>query len=243
MDPTASQPDPPPAASEPAAGPLELLGVIGSTHVAVTEQLEHHEVFSWDGLLTLLWHHAGDGTGARIAVLCCGGALGGVLGPAGGLFHELGQRLATAGTAETLRVGYRVPNDLDRCVVDVLAAAQLAARQGAERFLTVGHSFGGAVAIQAGAALGERCVGVLTFATQSAGCEPGEALAASGTPVLLVHGDRDDILPAFASQVVQMLVGGELVILAGGDHRLAGVEAEVRAAVYPWIDARLDGAV
>lgn len=224
------------------AGPLELLGVIRSQHVAVTAELEHHEVVTGDGLLSVLWHHAEGGAQPGAAVLCCGGALGGVLGPAGGLFHDLGVHLATAGTAETLRVGYRVPNDLDRCVLDVLAVAQLAAHQGAERFITVGHSFGGAVAVQAGAALAERCIGVVTLATQSAGCEPGATLAESAIPVLLVHGDQDVILPFFASQLVQLITGGELVILPGADHSLAQARTELRHRIMTWIDARLAGA-
>ena len=60
----------------------------------------------------------------------------------------------------------------------------------------MGHSFGGAVAVQAGALLAERTAGVVTLATQSAGCEPGEALGRAQGAVLLLHGDRDEILPS-----------------------------------------------
>lgn len=218
-------------------GPLGELGLIGHQHVAVTDTLTHHELYSWDGLLTLLWH--GDRGTNPAAVLFCGGAMGGLLGPADGLFHDLGTELAASGVAQSVRVSYRVPNDLERCVLDTLAAAQLAAENGATRFVVVGHSFGGAVAVQAAVALAERCVGVVTLATQSAGCEPGEALAANGVPVLLLHGDRDAILPYFASQMVQMLIGGELVILPGADHRLAGAGEEVRRRLGTWIPDRL----
>ncbi|MEZ5265319.1 MAG: alpha/beta hydrolase [Acidimicrobiales bacterium] len=218
--------------------PLEHIGLIGHQDVAVTDRLDHYELFSWDGLLTLLWHHDRNQPN-RNAVLCCGGALGGVLGPAGGLFHDLGTRFAADGTAITIRVGYRAPNDLDRCVFDVLAAAQLAARHGAERFVVVGHSFGGAVAVQAGAALGEQCAGVVTLATQTAGCEVGEQLAERGVPVLLLHGDLDTILPYHASHLVHLLTGGELHILRGADHRLDAAADELRERLGEWIPRRL----
>ncbi len=214
--------------------PLGTLGVIGSSQARVTPELTHHELYTWDGLLSLLWHGPEQ---ARTAVLCCGGALGGVLGPANGLYHDLGVRFAAAGIA-TLRVGYRMPNELDHCVHDLLAAAALAEDRGAERFVVVGHSFGGAVAVQAGVALGDRTAGVVTLATQSAGCEEGEALAMAGIPVLLLHGSDDTILPFFSSQMVQMLTGGELDILPGTDHAFTGAGDELRERLGVWIPER-----
>ena len=218
-------------------GPLAELNVLGQQHVSITDALEHHEIYTFEGLLTLLWHRR-PAIERRNAVLFCGGAMGGLLGPAEGLFHDLGTGLAADGVGQSLRVGYRVPNDLERCVFDTLAAAQVAQAGGAERFVVVGHSFGGAVAIQAAAALAERCVGVVTLATQSAGCEAGESLNEPATPVLLVHGDRDAILPFYASQMVQFLTGGELVILPGADHLFSGAGAELRARLGPWIAQR-----
>ena len=70
---------------------------------------------------------------------------------------------------------------------------------GAERFVTGGHSFGGAIAVRAGMAMGDWTKGVVTFATQSAGCEEAGGLTA---PLLAFHGDRDELLPLVASQVV-----------------------------------------
>jgi alpha-beta hydrolase superfamily lysophospholipase len=213
---------------------LAALGVIRRQDVAITPALRHHELFTWEGLLTVLWH--GDPTATDV-VLACGGALGSLLGPAGGLYHDLGVRFADQGIA-TLRVGYRRPNDLDACVHDLLAAAELAARQGAERFVVVGHSFGGAVAVQAGVLLAERAAGVVTLATQSAGCEEGEPLETAGVPVLLIHGDHDEILPYVSSQVVQMITGGELVVLPGAGHLLVEAADELRQRLLEWIPAR-----
>src|SRR5205823_1708406 len=105
----------------------------------------------------------------------CGGAMGGLLGPARGLYHDLGTALAAKNIGAT-RVGYRRPNDLEMCTLDVGAAADVANRGGAERFVVIGHSFGGAVAINAGVALRRFTRGVATLSTQSAGCESAAGL-------------------------------------------------------------------
>ena len=152
--------------------------------------------------------------------------MGGLLGPADGLFHDLGVQFAELGIG-TIRVGYRRPNDLERCVIDVVAAAEVAGRLGANRFVVVGHSFGGAVAINAAIALGRHAAGVVTLSTQSAGCEQADLIG--DTPLLLLHGDADELLPPMASEMVRMIAGtGELVILPGTGHLLR--EAERRAA-------------
>jgi pimeloyl-ACP methyl ester carboxylesterase len=160
--------------------------------------------------------------------------MGGVLGPADALYQDLGVRLAESGVG-TIRVGYRAPNDIEKCVHDLVAAADLATRSGAQRFITMGHSFGGAPALQAAVILQEHCAGVITLATQSAGCEPAEDLA-TRVPVILFHGDKDEILPLQASELVHMVVGGgELVPLAGVGHLLAEARDELRGRLSDWI--------
>ena len=212
-------------------GPFERLGVLARQEVEVTEGLRHLEWFTMQGLLTVLWHGPAD---AERVVVAVGGAMGGLLGPANGLYHDLGVRLSAEGVA-TARVSYRAPNDFERCVHDSLAVADFAARHGARRFVTVGHSFGGAVAVQLGMAMGEYTAGVVTLATQSAGCEDAEGLA--GVPLLLLHGDRDEILPAFASEVVHHLAGGhgELVVLPGVGHLMSEAADDLRERLGTWI--------
>jgi pimeloyl-ACP methyl ester carboxylesterase len=214
--------------------PLTTLGSLAAVEVMVTPSLRHIEVYTTEGLLSLFWHGPSDATDVVIA---CGGAMGGVLGPAEGIFHELGEWLATEHGIGTIRVGYRVPNDLVRCVHDLAAAADLATRSGAARFITIGHSFGGAPALNAGIAFGQHCAGVIGLATQSAGCERGDQLG--DTPLLLLHGTEDRILPIQASQTVQMIVGdGELVALPGTGHLLTEARDEVRDRLREWIPAR-----
>ena len=192
--------------------------------------LRHLELFTLRGLLALLWHGPSD---AEEVVLMCGGGMGGLLGPADGLYHDLGQAFCDAGIG-TIRVGYRRPNDLEACVLDMGAAADLAAQSGAQRFVAVGHSFGGAVAINAGLAMPTAVAGVVTLATQSAGCQMAAGLA--GRPLLLIHGDRDEILPPETSETVRMLAGyGEVEILEGTGHLLSEVGDHLRARLLEWI--------
>jgi predicted esterase len=209
--------------------PLELLEALVVQEVDITPELRHLEVYTLHGLLTLLWHGPRD---AHDVVVTCGGGMGSLLGPADALYHDLGETFAQHGIG-TIRVGYRKPNDLSRCVHDVAAAADLASRGGARRFVVIGHSFGGAVAIQTGIVLGEHCRGIVTLSTQSAGCEHASEVSA---PLLLLHGTEDEILPPETSQVVQMLAGhGEVVLLPGAGHLLTQAAGEIRQRLFEWI--------
>jgi len=206
--------------------------------VAIAARLEHLEVFTMGGMLTLLWHGTGD---EDRVVVACGGAMGGLLGPADGLYHDLGTTLAAEHGIATVRVSYRRPNELDDCVHDVLAALELAVRRGARRAVTVGHSFGGAVAVRAGVLADDLVAGVVTLATQSAGCEVAEGL--TGRPVLCVHGTADELLPPMCSELVAGLAGGELVVLPDVGHLLnqGTAPADLRARLLDWIPTTLAG--
>jgi alpha-beta hydrolase superfamily lysophospholipase len=211
---------------------MQALQPLAWQEVEVADRLRHVEIYTLGGLLTLLWH--GDAAAEHL-VIACGGAMGGLLGPAEALYHDLGVRFADAGIG-LVRVGYRKPNDLGACTHDLVAVAELGARRGAKRFVTLGHSFGGAVAIRAAIVLGDDAVGVVTLATQSAGCEEAEKLGA--TPVILFHGERDELLPPQASELVQMLTGGELVVFPGTGHLLTEVADDLRERLAHWIPER-----
>jgi alpha/beta superfamily hydrolase len=228
-----TDPEPEPPVERPPPTPLESLKVLAVQEKEVTEHLDHVELFTMSGLVTLLWHGP---RGAHGVVLMCGGAMGGLLGPADGLFQDLGELFSEHGIG-TVRVGYRQPNDLERCVIDVVAAAELAGRVGARRFVVVGHSFGGAVAINAAIALGSHAAGIVTLSTQSAGCERADLVG--DTPLLLLHGDNDELLPVEASQMVRMIAGtGELVVLPGAGHLLREAGDELRGRLSEWIPER-----
>jgi hypothetical protein len=110
----------------------------------------------------------------------------------------------------------------------------MAVDAGAERVVVMGHSFGGAVAVRVAVVMTEEVAGVVTFATQSAGCEVAGALA--GRPLLLFHGDRDELLPPESSQIVQMIAGsGEVVVLPGDGHLLGRSDQTILERLEAWL--------
>jgi pimeloyl-ACP methyl ester carboxylesterase len=198
--------------------------------VELAPGISHIEAYTRQGLLSVIWHGPPDATRALVAG---GGAMGGVLGPAEGLYQWLGEEAARHGVA-TLRVGWRVPNDIDLCTLDMAAAVEMVCRRGADRVVTLGHSFGGAIAVRTAVLLPAVVSGVVTFATQSAGCEVAEDLG--GRPLLLFHGDADELLPPAASEMVRYLAGaGDLVILPGAGHLLSQASGQLRQVLLPWV--------
>jgi hypothetical protein len=225
------------APSDP-SGPtaLEALRLLASSEVGVTASFRHREIYTRRGLLTLLTHEPDEPLPA--AVVACGGALGGMLGPGHALYHHLGERWAARGV-RFVRVGYREPNNLDLCAHDLACGVELARDAGAERVVVMGHSFGGAVAVRTAVIMPVSVVGVVTFATQSAGCEVAGGLG--DRPLLLFHGDQDELLPPEASHVVAAIAGhGDVVILPGDGHLLAKSDAAITERLDDWLPAVLD---
>lgn len=214
--------------------PLDALGILASQQVMVNAELRHVEMYTGRGLLSVLWHEP-QGVARPFATVMLGGAMGGVLGPGESLYHALGVEFARRGVP-SIRMSYRRPNDMDSCCVDAAAAVQLAVGSGADKVVLMGHSFGGAVAIRVAVGLSEMVAGVVTFATQSAGCEIAGGL--QGKPLLMFHGDHDSILPADASEVVRAIAGaGDLRILPGDDHLLARSHETLYREVLDWVEA------
>lgn len=213
--------------------PLHALNVLATQSVMVTPTLRHVELFTMRGLVSLLWHQVPAGQVVRpSAIVACGGAMGGLLGPADGLYHHLGESWSARGVP-VVRVSYRRPNDLDSCCLDVAAAVQLVADAGARRVVVMGHSFGGAVAVRVGVVMDE-VAGVVTFATQSAGCEVAPGLR--GKPLLLFHGDSDEILPIESSHVVAAMAGrGDVVVCESDGHLLAHSATFMNEHLEAWL--------
>lgn len=218
--------------------PLEMLEVMASQQATLSPTLRQVELYTTRGLLSLLWHEP-SGVARNVAVLMMGGAMGGTLGPGDGLYHALGEYLASQ-DIPSIRMSYRKPNDLDRCCVDAAAAVQLLIGSGADSVVVMGHSFGGAVAIRVAVGLSEMVGGVVTFATQSAGCEVAGGL--QGKPLLMFHGDSDSILPVESSEVVRAIAGsGDLHVMHGDDHLLARSHDEMLTILSPWLDTVFEG--
>ena len=219
---------------DPIEGPsaLDSLQVFARASTELAPGLTHTEIYTGHGLLTVFRTMPND-EAPRAAIVACGGAMGGVLGPGHGLYTTLAARWAERGVA-TYRVGYRIPNDLDRCAHDVACAVEMAVADGAEHVVAMGHSFGGAVVIRTAVVMTAEVDGVVTFATQSAGCEVAGALA--GRPLLLFHGEYDELLPPQSSEMVRMIAGyGDLEILPNDGHLLANSDDAIVERLDAWL--------
>ena len=102
-----------------------------------------------------------------------------------------------------------------------------------ERVGLAGHSFGGAVVIEAGVQ-SDLVASVATLATQTAGAQRVAELAP--TPLLLVHGLADDRLPPDCSRLLHELAGDpkRLELYEGATHSLRQRREEVRALLLDW---------
>jgi pimeloyl-ACP methyl ester carboxylesterase len=216
--------------------PLELLGAIGMTNSELRPGLRLIEVYTMQRMLKLLWF--GNPAASEVVVMMAG-AMGGFSGPARALYLEFADRQVARGRGAII-VDYRKPGDLDRSLLDVAATVDWSMREGGRRFAMVGHSFGGAVAVQAGAMLSEHCAGVVTLSTQSAGCQIASELG--GIPLLLLHGDRDEVLTPDNSAMVRMMAGyGDFRIIEGAGHGLETARDELLDLLDEWITERFSG--
>jgi pimeloyl-ACP methyl ester carboxylesterase len=183
-----------------------------------------------------MFHPVEGGTGA---IVCVGGAMGGIDGPADRLYARLPAVLAGNGVT-VLRLEYRRPNQFEECVLDVLAGCSLLKGIGGTDVVLVGHSFGGAVVIKAGE-LAPIVRAVASLSTQLYGTREVENL---GKPLLLVHGMEDSVLEHAASEDVyrRALEPRRLVLYAEAGHSLIQAKDALTELLAEWIPARLAGA-
>src|SRR5579863_4335156 len=120
---------------------LRILGVDPDDEIAGARKLT---LRTTRGPIAILMHAAAP---PSRAIVCVSGAIGGFDGPAT-LYARLGLELPPKGVA-VARVNYRAPNDFDECLLDTLAALNFLKGTGYPRAAIIGHSFGGAVAINA----------------------------------------------------------------------------------------------
>lgn len=172
--------------------------------------------------------------GAQKAAIWVGGVGGGWDTPAQGLYPKVCQELASEGIA-SLRVRFRYPTQLIEAILDVLAGLTFLQDQGIESFALIGHSFGGAVVIQAGIQ-SENVRTVITLATQSFGTNDVEELA-TRCSLLLLHGTDDPVLSPSCSQSVydMALEPKHLILYPGATHGLDEVAEEVHKVVRDWV--------
>src|SRR6185437_5888712 len=178
--------------------------------------------------------HAADVPGR--AALCISGAIGGFDGP-GKLYVRLGQELPPLGIT-VVRLNYRMPNEFGECVLDTMAGLTFLKAIQYERAALVGHSFGGAVAINAGT-LAPMVTAVVAVSSQLFGAHVVAELAPR--PLLLLHGTADTILPHECSERLYERAAEPrtLKLFPGVGHRFTEAADELLETVRDWLVARL----
>lgn len=167
-------------------------------------------------------------------VVMVGGIGGDFDTPANDLYSRLCEYLKLTGIS-SLRVQFRHPTDLVESVIDVLVGLEFLKEEKVRVFGLIGHSFGGAVVVQA--AFNDKSVKtVVTLSTQSSGINPISSLP-EGTSVLLIHGKADETLPPSSSVYAYNLAHEPKKIRLYEDarHGLEEVSEEVYAEVKDWI--------
>jgi alpha-beta hydrolase superfamily lysophospholipase len=190
------------------------------------------------GDLPAILHPAPD---SKLGVIWVCGARGGFGGPAGGAYSRLAESLADRGIS-SLRLSYRQPNVFPECTLDLLAGVVYFQNTGYEPVVLVGHSFGGAVVIAAGAA-SRHVRGVVSLSPQTYGANMAGLL--SPRPLLVVHGKSDTRLPYSCGVQVHDWAREpkELVLFDGAEHRLDECRDELEGLLARWIPETLSAAV
>jgi len=189
-----------------------------------------------------VWLHTNDGTiharyhpaeAGDTAVLWVFGAGGGLGGPAGGLYSRLAAELVPDGIA-SLRLDYRRPAELIPCVLDVLVGIAYLGTLGRARVVLVGHSFGGAVVITAGA-VSQEVVAVAALSSQTGGT--AQVGAISPRPLLLMHGTADEVLPDRCSRDIYRRAGEprRLQLYEGCRHGLDDCREAIDRDLLGWL--------
>lgn len=186
------------------------------------------------GTIEARYHPAATDDAAVLWVFGAGGGLG---GPAGGVYARLGARLAPRGVA-SLELDYRRPASLPDCVADVMVGLDWLQMQGRSRIVLVGHSFGGAVVINAAARYGA-AAGVVAMSSQTAGTARVAEL--SPTPVLFIHGKADEILPDRCSYDLYARAGHpkQLIVYPRCRHGLDECRDALDRDLRRWIEGVL----
>ena len=174
---------------------------------------------------------------ASVAVVYLTGVGGGWGTPAIGLYPRLCCSLARIGI-DGLRVRYRHPTDLLESVFDTLAGIAFLRKEHRIKAIgLVGHSFGGAVVIQAAVQASDIVCTLVTLATQSYGAAHVISKLKHGTSALMIHGSDDKVLPAYCSEEVYQKAHDpkQIVLCEGAGHGLDEVSEEVYELVYDWL--------
>ena len=179
-------------------------------------------------------HRAPD---ACQAVIWVCGARGGFGGPGPGTYARMAERFTGEGIT-SLRLDYHSPNDVFECALDLLAGVAYLKDTGHQPVVVVGHSFGGAVVIAAGAN-SSHIKGVAALSPQTHGA--GMAGQLAPRRLLVVHGKADTRLSYSCAQQIYDWAKDpkELVLYEGAEHRLEECRDDLESLLGRWIPETL----
>ena len=171
------------------------------------------------------------------AVVWVCGARGGFGGPGPGTYARMAEQFAGQGIT-SLRLDYRAANDVFECTLDLLAGVAFLKGTGYQPMVVVGHSFGGAVVVAAGAN-SSHIKGVVALSPQTHGAGMAGQLAPRS--LLVVHGKADTRLSYTCGQQVYDWAKEpkELVLYDGAEHRLEECRDDLESLLGRWIPETL----
>ena len=186
------------------------------------------------GDIPAIFHEAPD---SHQAVIWVCGARGGFGGPGPGTYARLSEEFINRGIT-SLRMDYRLPNSLPECALDLLVGVSFFMGTGYDPVVLVGHSFGGAVVIAAGAAT-SHVTGVVALSPQTFGAQRASQL--SPRSLLVVHGKSDTRLSFSCAVQIHDWAREpkQLVLYDGAEHGLRECREELEELLRQWIPATL----
>lgn len=189
------------------------------------------------GDIPAILHAAPD---AKQAVIWVCGARGGFGGPASGMYADLSEEFTSSGIT-SLRLDYRFANEIQECALDLMAGINFLRGLSYGPVVVVGHSFGGAVVIAAGA-FSDHLAGVVSLSPQTYGAQGAGRI--SPAPLLVVHGKADTRLPFSCAVAIHDWAQEprELVLYEGAEHRLDECRDELMGLLRDWIPEKLAAA-
>jgi alpha-beta hydrolase superfamily lysophospholipase len=205
---------------------LRITGIDPGPEVAGARWLQ---IQTTRGPIPMILHAAAE---PGRAALCVSGAIGGYDGPSM-LYAKLGLNLPKQGMS-IARINYREPNEFGECVLDTMAALAFLKGTGYQRAAIIGHSFGGAVAINAGT-LSPTVSTVIAISSQLAGAHTVGELAPR--PLLLIHGTADTILSHQCSEMLYERAGEPktMKLYPGAGHLMIEARKEMTELVSGWL--------
>jgi alpha/beta superfamily hydrolase len=161
----------------------------------------------------------------------------GPAGPPETIYPAACEQLQKKGIAN-LHLHYRRPGFLVHCVLDALCGVAFLQSEGIDRVVLVGHSFGGAVVISAGA-VSPVVRAIVPMSSQTEGTDFVGRV--SPRKMLLIHGTADQVLPSSCSEEIYAEAGEpkELRLFKGAGHNLDESRQEIINLLVRWIPEEL----